>query len=1122
LSETKYVQWMARGRNHQLADRPLDALQCFRRAAREWPRGVEARFHLGEALWKLGRLDEGLRAWREAASTEPRFLAAWQALAEASLGMGDAQGAREAAERVLGIKPRDSRAQAVKAIAAYADDEMPLSARVEGVKRALARRATWLALPAFSGALALALERAGADETLVERIRVVAEEAGAEQQLHPRMHALVCEHVAARTAPDDAWFARMLERDLPAEDHDALRRVAYAAARAGVASAPALALAYARLCVTAFGARIPLLWPQRTGGERLRVAVLVGSAKVAALHAMLRGSTAEVTLVVSGDVPEGLQRAGDAPQASRRPDDAPHGSQRPGDAPHASRGPAIVALSARPGVDDAQRVATLDADILIDAAGLAAASGPLLAQRPARRIVSTAPYPNVAPLVNETIDPAQSLEAWLSALPVPFTASPDAATLDRAWKDAVAAHRGGDGDAAAAAYARILEWQPGYAPALYLSGSLARDRGDLEGARERFAAALVSAPRYDDARIAALSAAAAAHDTQAIATLSQGITPASSVPLLRAGGLAWLAAHDGGRAASFFEAALRQEPADGETHYNHGVALQMQRRFEDAARAYQRAVVCRPDLVAADFNLGVIFTALGNVDGAVAAYGAVLARKPEHVAAHKNLGEVLLAAGRIDAWLAHFKRFEAQCPNALPLALHALEACHYLGDFAALERYLDGLRRERYVAADDAELADTLEQLLYLLLYFDVEPEMVHRLSQTYDRVATHLYGEPLPSRAARRPGKIRIGYLSADLRNHVMGKMAWAALRHHDRDRFALHFYAMSPVRDEWTERFAGIADRFVPVADLDDRAAVAAIAADDLDILVDLNTHTKGARPGIPARKPARVQITHIASAGTLGLRAVDFKLTDHFADVEENQAFQIEKLLPMQGCVYPYRHIEPVREHGYHRAALGIADDAVVIGAFVNPLKLSRRCLTLWRTVLDRVPRARLAFSPLDNALRNVLRRLMAAADIAPERIVFVPTGPDESHNQARYAVVDLVLDPMPYGGVNGTLEALDMQIPVVTLRGMRHGERTSYSILANLGVTDTVAESGRDYVEIAVRLAEDAAFRADVKARIAAALPRSALTDMQAHTRHLEAAYLEALAQAAPEALDSAGR
>ena len=110
-----------------------------------------------------------------------------------------------------------------------------------------------------------------------------------------------------------------------------------------------------------------------------------------------------------------------------------------------------------------------------------------------------------------------------------------------------------------------------------------------------------------------------------------------------------------------------------------------------------------------------------------------------------------------------------------------------------------------------------------------------------------------------------------------------------------------------------------------------------------------------------------------------------------------------------------------------------------------------------------------------------------------------------------MLDFALDPLPYGGVNSTLEALDMSVPVVTLRGRKHGERTSYSILANLGVTQTVASSGSEYVEIAVRLAKDRAFRSEVKVAIASGIASSALTDMPAHTRALEAAYERALEQ-----------
>jgi predicted O-linked N-acetylglucosamine transferase (SPINDLY family) len=112
-------------------------------------------------------------------------------------------------------------------------------------------------------------------------------------------------------------------------------------------------------------------------------------------------------------------------------------------------------------------------------------------------------------------------------------------------------------------------------------------------------------------------------------------------------------------------------------------------------------------------------------------------------------------------------------------------------------------------------------------------------------------------------------------------------------------------------------------------------------------------------------------------------------------------------------------------------------------------------------------------------------------------------------------------MPFGNVNGAIEPLSMGVPVVTLAGKRHGERTGHSILANLGVTATVAQTGREYVDLAVRLATDAGFMLQIREAIASKLPGSVLADAGAHVRNLEAAYLVALAKSAPDALASAG-
>jgi predicted O-linked N-acetylglucosamine transferase (SPINDLY family) len=864
--------------------------------------------------------------------------------------------------------------------------------------------------------------------------------------------------------------------------HEALRRAALEAVRGSRADAYELKRRYAEACVKVFAAPVPLLWPRRTRGRALRIVVVRGPSREPAVDEALKS--------LSGLPPESFRIA-------------------------------FVGVDAP---FDAKRLAALDGDVLLDLAGVEADVGPLLARRPARAIVTVGDLEarNAPPLIDDertaAADLANALVERCRALP-PDCEVPDAAGMAKLWTEAVLQHQRGELAAARHSYAHVLSLQPGYAPAHYLLGIAQKDAGDLASARRSLTAAVEAAPGFVEARVAAARMAQAEGDsTGAVTMLADGIVAtATPLALHRALGMVLLASGDGARAALAFANALGIDPTDAETHYNHGVALQMQRRSDEAAAAYRRSLALRPDMVAAEFNLATLCQEQGAADEAAASYRRVLARDPADAAAYKNLGEVYLAAGRIESWQDNFDRFEARCGNALPLAVQALEVLQHRGDFDAIDRYLERLARGEFTARTEAELCDCLEQLLYLLLFFDVDPAVVLRYAKLYDGAAPKVYGAPVPRRATRAPGRIRVGYLSADLRNHVMGKMMWQGLHRHDRERFSLHFYSLSRERDEWTGRFEALGDSFVELADLREEEAALRIAGDDLDLLVDLSTHTKGAKPGILARKPARVVLTHVASAGTVGLSAIDFKLTDRHADLASNQAFQLETLLPMDGCVYPLRRVAPARSHPFERRLLGIDDGTILIGAFVTAQKLSRRCLRLWRDVLKRAPRAKLAFSPANPAFRDAYVRLAEAGGIAQDRLCFVPQGEDDAHNQARYGLIDFVLDPMPFGGVNGTLEAIDMNVPVVTLVGKRHGERTGYSILANLGVTATIAHSEDEYVGIACRLATDAAFMESARAAIRTALPAASLADPLAYAQSLERAYVEALAAKAPEAL-----
>lgn len=1086
MADDAFTTWLERGRAHQRDGRPADAIPVFRRAAREAPGSPVAHFHLGEVWWQLGRPMEALQAWHTAARLDATFLPARLALAEAALMHGELAVARDAAAEALAIAAGDARVRVTQMIAGAATGD---AAALRALPALLAAEPALAREPPLGKALAVALEATPGPDSQ-ELVRALAID----------MATLPLALVAALAARGVEVPQTVGTRAFTLDDRDALRRLAVMLHGHAPVLAAQLGEAYCALSATLPHPPVPFLWPQRTRGVALRLAWVM-PAPASAAWPRARDALQSVAAAFAADAMSAVLVCCGDPDATR----AQLGAAAPVRVVYA--GLALPADS-----DSAKAIAARDCDVMVDATGLDADIVGMLLARPARALVGldVGVPAHLPPIVERTFANAPQLAAALRELNAATTRADARMTADdlaAAWDAAVTLHREGDLPAASDAYAALLQEQPGFAPALHLAGVAAASHSEPERAEAAFAAALAAQPAFIDARMAAADLALVMRRyDDAMRLVDDGLRIAPFDPaLLRMQGRVHARRGDSAAALAIYDDILLRAPTDALAHFDHGTTLQRAGDVTGAARAYQRALTFKPDLIAADFNLGVLFEQQGNRPAAAAAFRHVLAVDPRHTAAYKHLGDVLLAAGEIDAWLANFTTFERHCPNALPLAVYALEACQHAADFARLDRYLDGLRRDAYHASDEEDLADCLESLLYLLLFFDVEQTVMLRLAQAYDAVARRVYGVPMQRNAQRAPGRLRIGYVSGDLRNHVMGKMLWAAVAHHDRAQFDIFFYSTSRERDEWTERFAGMATRFVSIVDRDDFTAANMIGADDLDLLVDLSTHTQGSRPGVVARKPARVALTHVASAGTLGMTQVDYKLTDHFADVPESQEFQFERLLAMEGCVYPYRHIAADPDIAFDRATLGIAQDAFVIGAFVNPLKLSRRCLRLWRDVLARIPRACVAFSPANPALRASYERLAEAGGIGRERIVFLPQGRDDAQNQARYRVIDVVLDTMPFGGVNGTLEALDANVPVVTLVGKRHGERTTYSILANLGVRDTVAQTGRDYVDIVARLAADDAFMRKVRAAIARGIAQSPLTDMVAHTRHLEAAY-----------------
>ena len=315
---------------------------------------------------------------------------------------------------------------------------------------------------------------------------------------------------------------------------------------------------------------------------------------------------------------------------------------------------------------------------------------------------------------------------------------------------------------------------------------------------------------------------------------------------------------------------------------------------------------------------------------------------------------------------------------------------------------------------------------------------------------------------------KIRVGYISADIRLHVVTYFSFHLFISYDKTRFEVFLYANNK-EDHVSARLKEEVDGFRNISFKKPDEVAALIMEDEIDILVDLAGHSADNLLPVMARKPAPIQISGIGFFGSTGLDAVDYFLADKFTDPEGlNEKFFTEKILRLQHSHFCYEwhdlpHVvapAPCTKNGY-----------VTFVSFNNFAKVTDEILSLWKKILDAVPKSRLylkntVFSSADGLEISKGRILAAGIDL--ERVDMEKSEPDYLR---KYERADIALDTFPYPGGGTTCDALYMGVPVITLVGERHGSRFGYSLLMNIGLGELCAFSEDEYVQKAVDLAND---------------------------------------------------
>jgi predicted O-linked N-acetylglucosamine transferase (SPINDLY family) len=512
-------------------------------------------------------------------------------------------------------------------------------------------------------------------------------------------------------------------------------------------------------------------------------------------------------------------------------------------------------------------------------------------------------------------------------------------------------------------------------------------------------------------------------------------------------------------------------PEDARLHFNHARALADLGRLPAAEQALRAALALAPDLSQANTNLGNLLTRVGRLEEAEPFLRRAAQLQPTLWRSHFNLATLLQRRGRLD-------EARQTVEQALSLAVDAIEA-HQLRLLLAL--YSGNV--------SDDEL-------------FALHRQAAAAIGRQGSGPVRHYANTPDPGR------RLRIGYLSPDLRFHSVAYFIEGVLGAHDRSEVELFCYSDAERPDDVTARLRGLADHWRDTRKSSNDDLAAQIQADRIDVLVDLAGHTRDNRMGVFARKPAPLQASWIGYPATTGLDTIDFRFTDAIADPPgAGEALHSEALVRLDPCFLAYTPPVEAPEPGDCPALRG---EAPVFGSFNNIAKLSPATVEAWALLLQAVPEAKLLLKSsgvADAQSFAWFNAILSGKRVAAERVEFLPYAASVPEHLALYRRIDVALDTFPYNGTTTTCEALLMGVPVIALAGSptRHSSRVAASLLHAVGLDELVAADRDDYVARAAAVVRDRNRIGRLRAELRPRLLASPLCDAPSLTRQVEAAY-----------------
>ncbi len=544
-------------------------------------------------------------------------------------------------------------------------------------------------------------------------------------------------------------------------------------------------------------------------------------------------------------------------------------------------------------------------------------------------------------------------------------------------------------------------------------------------------------------------------------------------------------------------------------YFNYSVALRQLGDLAGAIQALRTAVKLDSDFGPAYINLGRALEDCGLLGQAVQQWRAFTDitadispdRISNRLMSLQHTGRVLEGAGRLE-------EAETALWQAIELQPHRTEAAQHWS--AVRQRLCKWPILTSSAHVTTRQLLDAMSPLT--LSCFADDP--IFQLAKAYrynkqlvgSRVDLSGFARKSPKQKTGTGQRLRVGYLSSDLRDHAVGFALREVFELHDKNSVEIYaYYCGEPCTNDPTQdRIRAAVDAWRDIRTMSDVDAAKLIRSDEVDILIDVNGYTKHARTKIFAYRPAPVIVNFCGYPGTMGSPFHQYMIADNYIVPPGNEIYYTEKVFRI-GCNQPLDR-KRVIAASPTRAQADLPDGGFVYACFNGMQKITAECFARWMEILKATPDSVLWLLAGDDDANLRLKQLAEQQGVSAERIIFAAKAPN-AHHLARIACADLFLDTFPYGAHSTAADAITMGLPILTMPGNGFASRFCGSIVSAAGIPEMACSSPQQYVERAIGFARDRRSLAKVRQSLQDQRDTSVLRDMPALARRLEEIFWE---------------